>query len=51
MIATQKHPLPGTRPEGARDEREAAARVRLKGAMFVGRSFSCDIALDKERRF
>jgi len=28
MIATQKHPLPGTRPEGARDEREAAARVR-----------------------
>ena len=29
MIATQKQaPLPGTRPEGARDEREAAARVR-----------------------
>jgi demethylmenaquinone methyltransferase/2-methoxy-6-polyprenyl-1,4-benzoquinol methylase len=29
MIATQKQgPLPGTRPEGARDEQEAAARVR-----------------------
>jgi demethylmenaquinone methyltransferase / 2-methoxy-6-polyprenyl-1,4-benzoquinol methylase len=28
MIATQKQPLPGTRPEGTRDEREAAARVR-----------------------
>jgi len=29
MIATQKpQPLPGTRPEGSRDEREAAARVR-----------------------
>jgi len=28
MIATHKQPLPGTRPEGTRDEREAAARVR-----------------------
>ncbi len=29
MIATSKQPaLPGTRPEGARDQREAAARVR-----------------------
>lgn len=29
MIATQKQPpLPGTRPEGTRDEREAAVRVR-----------------------
>jgi len=29
MIAAQKSsPLPGTRPEGARDEREASARVR-----------------------
>jgi len=28
MIAAQKQPLPGTRPEGTRDEREAAARVR-----------------------
>jgi demethylmenaquinone methyltransferase/2-methoxy-6-polyprenyl-1,4-benzoquinol methylase len=29
MIATQKPaPLPGTRPEGSRDEREASARVR-----------------------
>ncbi|HXX20890.1 MAG TPA: ubiquinone/menaquinone biosynthesis methyltransferase [Candidatus Acidoferrum sp.] len=29
MIATQNQPsLPGTRPEGVRDEREAAARVR-----------------------
>jgi len=31
MIATQKPPLPGTRPEGTRDERESAARVRVKG--------------------
>jgi len=31
MIATQKQPLPGTRPEGSRDEREAAARVRVEG--------------------
>ena len=28
MIATQKQPLPGTRPEGTRDEREAASHVR-----------------------
>jgi len=28
MIATEKQRLPGTRPEGSRDEREAAARVR-----------------------
>ena len=29
MLATQKSPsLPGTRPEGSRDEREASARVR-----------------------
>jgi demethylmenaquinone methyltransferase / 2-methoxy-6-polyprenyl-1,4-benzoquinol methylase len=28
MITTQKPPLPGTRPEGSRDEREASGRVR-----------------------
>jgi demethylmenaquinone methyltransferase / 2-methoxy-6-polyprenyl-1,4-benzoquinol methylase len=28
MIAAPKSPLPGTRPEGSRDERDASARVR-----------------------
>src|SRR5579864_9094482 len=28
MFATRQTPLPGTRPTGARDENEAAARVR-----------------------
>ena len=28
MTAQEQVPLPGTRPEGAQDEREAAARVR-----------------------